>query len=194
MIWLSRKLIIRFVSTLILVTGGAFLFPQVRLYVAAWTGSSEAMWRIADEYYRIPYGGIYAGLFHHDNAKGDYWMRRSANKGNLVAFQRIIQQWDISNPHEVVYWLKHGCDLGIPWCAEELARAYEMGLYQLPIDSSKTGKVREYDNLAVELHLKKGTLKDHNCALLPWVSPSAWPRPVPKEIHPGIPWESVSKK
>ncbi len=183
------KRIILLFGVFLLSFGGSLLFPQARLYVAAWAGSSTAMYKIADEYY-----SEYGSLFHFDSIKGDYWRRRAVSKGNLIAMQEMIQRWDISNPQEVVYWLKQGCDLGIPWCAEELARAYEMGLYQLPIDSSKTGKVREYDNLAVELHRKKGTLKDHTCALLPWVSPSAWPRPVPKEIHPGIPWEPVSKK
>jgi hypothetical protein len=194
----TRKHFVGFAFAFLVMLSTSFLLPQVRLYVAAWAGSSDAMWQIADEYYRISYGGTYAGLFHHDAAKGDYWMRRSVQKGNLVAFQRIIQQWDYSNPHEVVYWLKHGCDLGIPWCAEELARGYWMGLYRLPQDYSRTGKAWEYDNLAVALHRKKGTLKDHACQFLPppppWPYPWDKPRPLTPEVHPGIPRESVIRK
>ena len=149
------------------------------------------MVRISDEYYTIAYGGRYAGLFYNSVSKGDYWIRRAAKKGNLIALHRIIQQWGYSNPHEVVYWLKHGCDLGIPWCAEELASAYWSGRYQLPSDPGRTGKAREYDNLAVEIHRTKGTLQKHNCILLPVVGPSGWPRVLPKEIHPGIPRESA---
>ena len=122
----SRKQIFGFISTVIFVIGGAFLFPQVRLYTAAWAGSSDAMYKIADEYY-----SEYGGLFHFNAYKGDYWRRRAASRGNLIAIKEMIQRWDVSNPHEVVYWLQHGCDLGIPWCAEELANAYYRGRFAL---------------------------------------------------------------
>ncbi len=190
MILRSRKTIIIVISTLFLLMGSTFLFPQVRLYVAAWAGSSDAMYKIADEYY-----ADYGGLFRNNPGKGDYWRRRAVSKGNLVAYHHMIDRWGISNPHEVVYWLKHGCDLGIPWCAEELARAYYSGRFAL---GQELVKSREYDDLAVELHRKKGTLKDHACQFLPpappWVYPWDLPPPLTPEIHPGIPRESVSKK
>jgi len=187
----SRKQIFGFISTVIFVIGGAFLFPQVRLYTAAWAGSSDAMYKIADEYY-----SEYGGLFHFNAYKGDYWRRRAASRGNLIAIKEMIQRWDVSNPHEVVYWLQHGCDLGIPWCAEELANAYYRGRFALGQDLVKA---REYDDLAVELHRKKGTLKDHACLFLPGTSTSVsatspYSPYMQREVHPGILRESLSKK
>ncbi len=108
--------------------------------------------------------------------------------------------WEHSNNPEVVYWLQHGSEQNnIPWCAEQLAAAYADGRFGLSRDVGKTGKAREYDNLAVELHRKKGTLKEHNCVLLPGTNPNAGADEptspfMQREIHPGILRESVSKK
>lgn len=175
----------------------AILFPQVRLYTAAWFGNSESMMKISDDYSHMRKHENYSGLFYYSPAKALYWMRKAAHKGNLLAFVRIIQSLEYSNPHEVVYWLQHGCHLGVPWCAEELARAYSWGRFGLPFTSSmQFGKIHEYDNLAVELHQKEGTLNSHRCCLLPrspW--PRLWNHTVPTsrgmhtetlEIHPGI--------
>ncbi len=162
----------------------------VRLYSLAYLGNSQAMCELAIEYYTTR-----GDLVRENVYRGDYWIRKAAAKGNIHAIKIIIIGWEHSNNHEVIYWLQHGSEQNkIPWCAEQLAAAYADGRFGLSRDVGKTGKAREYDNLAVELHRNKGTLKNHNCVLLPWVNPSAWPQPVPKEIHPGIPWESVSKK
>lgn len=191
MIRRSKKLIIGIISTILVLVGTSFLLPQVRLYVAAWAGSSEAMYKIADEYY-----ADYGGLFRRDSSKGDYWRRRAVFKGNLIAFKHMIDRWGISNPKEVVFWLKHGCDLGIPWCAEQLAMAYYDGRFALVQDFVKS---REYDDLAVELHRKKGTLKDHTCLFLPGTSlgvsaTSPYSPYTQPEVHPGILRGSVPQK
>ena len=194
----SRKILIGFISTLTLVAGASFLFPQVRLYVAAWAGSSEAMFKLADEYYTSGYDTGRTGRFGHNVSKGHYWLRKSLAKGNLTALALLVGSSGsvgVFDDKEKVYWLRHGCDLGIPWCAEELARAHHTGRFALGQDF---GKSREYDDLAVELHRGKGTLKDHACQFLPpappWVYPWDQPPPLTPEVHPGIPRKSVPTK
>ena len=188
--------------TVFLIFGTPFLLPQVRLYVRARLGSSEAMYAMAEEYYKR-YGYSYVpGLFYHDDAKGDYWLRKSLAKGNFNAYARLLGSagsWGVFDDKEKINWLNYGCTLDIPWCAEELAMAYMMGNYGLPQDFKKNGKAREYDNLAVELHHKKGTLSEHSCILLPGTdifAPAYSPRsPLTQpELHPGILRKSVLRK
>lgn len=56
----------------------------VRLYTFAYAGNSKAMYILADEYYKIS-SDLVKGNFY----KGDYWLRRSASKGNFDAIFRI---------------------------------------------------------------------------------------------------------
>jgi len=66
------------------------------------------------------------------------------------------------------------------------------------ITFGKAGKAKEYDDLAVELHRKRGTLKEHECLLLPRTNPPPAYDPlapvVHPDIHPGISRKSLEGK
>ena len=187
---LGRRLAVA-VGILILVWGILMATsPFVRLYSLAYLGNSDAMCKLSDEYYTTN------GKVVKENwPKGDYWLRRSAKKYDPLAMYRIHQRWGQINSKEAVYWLDYGAKGGMPWCAEQLAQGYKFGYYYLTRDPVMA---RKYDDLAVEIRQKQGTLKDHACLFLPpaprWAYPWDQPPPVPVEIHPGIPRKSVSKR
>jgi len=117
--------------------------PLVRLYTLAYLGSSEAMYHLADEYYMHPSSVV----FRPNAYRGDYWIRKSASKGNLHAIQFIEIAWGRVNSDEVVTWLQKGIEFEHPWCAEQLAKGYQFGLYGLTIDKNK---VVEYRKIGVQ--------------------------------------------
>ena len=111
--------------------------PVARYYSLAYIGNSEAMYYLADEYYKNP-----GELLQSNGRLGDYWIRKSAGKGNLDAIKLVEAGWSVLNPKEVIYWLEKGVDFGHPWCAEQLARGYWLGLYGLKIDPVKEAEYR----------------------------------------------------
>ena len=115
-----------------------FMSPFVRYYSLAYLGSSEAMCILGIDY-RSNKPEI---VYYHDGARGLYWLRRSALRGNLSAIMYFEAGWFMANPKEVVYWLDKGVGFGHPWCAEQLARGYWLGLYGLKIDPVKEAEYR----------------------------------------------------
>jgi hypothetical protein len=138
---------------------GLYLFlmaisPLVRLYTLAYMGNSEAMYNLADEYGKHPSKIVWRPNVY----RGSYWIRKSANKGNLHAIQYIDIAWGRVNPDEVVIWLRKGIEFDHPWCAEQVARGYKFGLYGLPIDKVKEV---EYRNIGARLRAEgKGSPYD----------------------------------
>jgi hypothetical protein len=185
-------------SFLFVLIGSLLLFPLPRLYVSAVFGYSDAMYRLSHHYFTVPERVLYHEISTSERTywnsryqKGDYWLRRSLQKGNMSALLFITGasgNGGYFSAKEQGDWLLHGCDLGIPWCAEELSEGYGGGRFGLTMNR---GKSREYDDLSVELHRKKGTLKDHVCRFLPGTSlgvsaNSPYSPFTQREVHPGI--------
>jgi len=68
-----------------------------RSYVLACFGNSDAMYFLACEYGRD--NSIYV---RRNNYKSNYWIRKSASKGNLGAIITIKNKWGITNYQEVL--------------------------------------------------------------------------------------------
>lgn len=135
----------------ILIAACLMLLMSVRFsrsYVLALFGNGEAMYYLSCEYERD--GSIYV---RRNLYKSDYWVRKSASRGNIRAIIAIKNQWEISNGKEVVYWLRRGVEFGHPWCAEQLAWGYRCGMYGLPMDPVLEAKYRA---IAADLEKKNG--------------------------------------
>jgi len=133
-------LVLKFIVYSVIVFGICFICsPLMRLYILSYLGDSDAMYHLADEYATQSSKVV----FRQDGYRRDYWIRRSANKGNIDAIRFIDIAWGRVNPHEVVFWLQKGVEFDHPWCAEQLARGYHFGLYELKIDPLKEAKYRE---------------------------------------------------
>ena len=112
--------------------------PLIRYYTLAYLGNSEAMYILGRDYFKNPTEIV----FFSNGQRGYYWLRRSASRGNLDAIMNIEMGWFMANPKEVVYWLEKGISFGHPWCAEQLARGYWLGLYGLKVDPVKEAEYR----------------------------------------------------
>jgi hypothetical protein len=202
----NKRKIIWFGLLLFVLAGSPLLFPLPRLYISAFFGSSDAMYRISHHYFTIPERVLFheipqdkRGYWNSRHRKGDYWLRKSLQQGNMNALLFITGasgNGGYLNPKEQGDWLFRGCDLGIPWCAEQLADGYGDGRFGLVMNRTKS---REYDDLSVELHRRKGTLKDHVCRFLPGTSlgvgrDSPYSPYTQRELHPGILRESITQK
>ena len=127
----------------------------VRVYTLAYFGNSEAMYILGRDYQTDPPKIV---LFS-DQQIGYNWIIRSAKKGNEHAIKILVSTWQILDKPQVVYWLKYGVGFDRPWCAEELSRAYEFGLYGLKRDPVKS---TEYQAIGDRLRAEgKGDKWDH---------------------------------
>ena len=116
--------------------------PLVRCYSMAYLGDSEAMFVLGRDYQTDPSRIVLCS----NGYRGYYWLRRSASRGNLDAIMYFEAGWFMANPKEVVYWLEKGVGFGHPWCAEQLARGYWLGLYGLKVDPVKEAEYRAIGN------------------------------------------------
>ncbi|MBK8726343.1 MAG: sel1 repeat family protein [Holophagaceae bacterium] len=101
-----------------------FSSPRNRLRFVASFGNSKSMYYLARDYYKMgPAENV---------PKGDYWMRRSANKGNKDAMWELFNRFQSSRSEEAVYWLRKRADLNDFMALSELGKGYEYGMYGLP--------------------------------------------------------------
>ena len=131
MIWIVGSIVCIYLFVLV-------VFPLARYYSLAYMGNSEAMFVLGDNYLNSQCNIV----FSPNGRRGYYWLRRSLSKGNLHAIKCYEAGWFMANPKEVVYWLEQGVGFGHPWCAEQLARGYWLGLYGLKIDPVKEAEYR----------------------------------------------------
>jgi hypothetical protein len=103
----TRIVFLRVALPIILIAAFSVLnLPFLKLYIPAKFGSSQAMYDLSLEYASSSRRVVSPNPFKHD-----YWLRESANRGNLCALTLMGNSWEYSNPYELVYWLKNGCDL-----------------------------------------------------------------------------------
>jgi len=127
----------------------------VRLHTLACLGNSEAMYLLGRDY--MTYWPKI--VFYSDQQKGYDLLIRSAQKGNEHAIKKLVSMWRVLDKRQVVFWLKYGIGFDRPWCAEELSRAYEFGLYGLERNPVKASEYRILgDRLRAE---GKGDRWDH---------------------------------
>ena len=98
-------------------------------------------------------------VFFSNRQKGYDLIIKSAKKGNVHAIKHLVDMWQILDQPQTAYWLKYGVGYDQPWCAEELSRAYEFGLYGLKRDPAKRA---EYQAIGDRLRAEgKGDKWDH---------------------------------
>ena len=117
---------------IIVIIAAWFSFPRNRFRFMASLGNSRSMYYLARDYYRMgPAENV---------PKGDYWMRRSANRGNKDAMWQLFCRFQVSNSTEAIYWLKKRADLNDYMALSEQGKGYKYGMYGLPKDESMAQK------------------------------------------------------